>query len=160
MEPFPKEGEVKKLEHRVDQISNDRTDNKWCQHTEDHLDSIPDNGKLENDLYQERTDQKAYHCIDRDRKIFGIAMKATAGVTSGKFHFIYKDPKTDSANLKKSHKGIVWVQRDSEGKLFQTDEHNELLPDTQSELKTVFYNGVLYNKQTFAEIRERIAKGV
>ena len=72
----------------------------------------------------------------------------------------YDAAKTDKEKLKKSHKGIVWVQRDSEGKLFQTDEHNEWLPDAQSELKTVFYNGVLYNKQTFAEIRERIAKGV
>ena len=98
--------------------------------------------------------------IVNTRDTFGICMKSCAGVVNGKFHHIFKDPKTDKEKLKKSHKGIVWVQRDSEGRLFQTDEHNEWLPDSQSELKTVFYNGVLYNKQTFAEIRERVAKGV
>ena len=103
-------------------------------------------------------DNEKLICNTRD--VFGICMKSCAGVVNGKFHHIFKDPKTDKEKLKKSHKGIVWVQRDSEGRLFQTDEHNELLPDTQSELKIVFYNGVLYNKQTFAEIRDRIAKGV
>ena len=103
-------------------------------------------------------DNEKLICNTRD--VFGICMKSCAGVVNGKFHHIFKDPKTDKEKLKKSHKGIVWVMRDSEGRLFQTDEHNELLPDTQSELKTVFYNGVLYNKQTFAEIRDRIAKGV
>ena len=102
-------------------------------------------------------DREKLICNTRD--VFGIAMKATAGITNGVFHPIYKDPKTDKDKLKKSHKGIVHVQYDSQGNLFQSDEHDVILPDTQSALKTVFYNGVVYNKQTFEEIRTRIEIG-
>ena len=94
--------------------------------------------------------------IVNTRDCFGIAMKSCAGVVNGKFHFIYKDPKTDTGNLKKSHKGIVWVKRDSDGNLFETDEHTEMLNESASELKTVFKDGVMLNKTTFAEIRNRI----
>lgn len=98
--------------------------------------------------------------IVNTRDTFGVCMKACAGITNGKFHHIFKDPKTDKDKLKKSHKGIVHVQYDSQGNLFQSDEHDIILPDNQSALKTVFYNGVVYNKQTFAEIRERVSKGL
>ena len=97
--------------------------------------------------------------IVNTRDTFGVAEKACAGVTNGKFHFIYKDPKTDTGKLKKSHKGIVWVQRDSDGNLFETDEHDTMLNENASELKTVFKDGVMLNKTTFAEIRNRINKG-
>ena len=93
------------------------------------------------------------------RDVFGICMKATAGVTNGKFHFIFKDPKTDKEKLKKSHKGIVWVRKDADGNLFETDEHTEMLNENASALKTVFKDGVMLNKTTFAEIRNRINKG-
>ena len=96
--------------------------------------------------------------IVNTRDTFGIAMKSCAGVVNGKFHFIYKDPKTDTGKLKKSHKGIVWVQRDSDGNLFETDEHDTMLNENASELKTVFKDGVMLNKTTFAEIRARIDK--
>ena len=102
-------------------------------------------------------DREKLICNTRD--VFGIAMKATAGITNGVFHQIYKDPKTDTGKLKKSHKGIVHVRRDSIGNLFETDEHTTPLKDDSSELKTVLYNGVVYNKQTFAEIRNRIEIG-
>lgn len=98
--------------------------------------------------------------IVNTRDTFGVCMKACAGITNGKFHHIFKDPKTDKDKLKKSHKGIVHVQYDSQGNLFQSDEHDIILPDNQSALKTVFYNGVVYNKQTFSEIRERVSKGL
>ena len=95
--------------------------------------------------------------IVNTRDTFGVAEKACAGITNGKFHFIYKDPKTDTGNLKKSHKGIVWVQTDSEGNLYETDEHDTMLNENASALKTVFKDGVMLNKQTFSEIRARIA---
>ena len=98
--------------------------------------------------------------IVNTRDLYGIAMKSCAGVVNGKFHFIYKDPKTDTEKLKKSHKGIVWVQRDSTGNLFETDEPDAMLNENASALKTVFKDGVMLNKQTFAEIRNRINKGV
>jgi nicotinamide phosphoribosyltransferase len=97
--------------------------------------------------------------IVNTRDTFGIAMKSCAGMVNGKFHFIYKDPKTDTGKLKKSHKGIVWVQRDSNGNLFETDEHDTMLSESASELKTVFKDGVMLNKTTFAEIRNRINVG-
>lgn len=94
--------------------------------------------------------------IVNTRDTFGVAAKACAGVTNGKFHFIFKDPKTDTGNLKKSHKGIVWVRKDSDGNLYETDGHNGMLEETASELKTVFKDGVMLNKQTFAQIRARV----
>ena len=102
-------------------------------------------------------DNEKLICNTRD--VFGICMKATAGVTNGIFHFIYKDPKTDKEKLKKSHKGIVWVRKDADGNLFETDEHTEMLNENASALKTVFKDGVMLNKTTFAEIRNRINKG-
>ena len=39
------------------------------------------------------------------RDTFGIAMKATYGVIDDKKLMIFKDPKTDTSHLKKSHKG-------------------------------------------------------
>ena len=44
------------------------------------------------------------------RDTFGMAMKATYGEFGDKKLFIYKDPKTDQDNLKKSHKGCCRVQ--------------------------------------------------
>ena len=103
-------------------------------------------------------DNEKLICNTRD--VFGIAMKATAGITNEKFHMIFKDPKTDTNKLKKSHKGIVHVKHDSNGDLYATDEHTTELNDDTSALKVVFYNGVVYNKQTFAEIRNRMARGM
>lgn len=97
--------------------------------------------------------------IVNTRDCFGIAMKSCAGVVNGKFHFIYKDPKTDTGKLKKSHKGIVWIKRDSDGNLFETDEHTEMLNESASALKTVFKDGVMLNKTTFGDIRRRINEG-
>jgi nicotinamide phosphoribosyltransferase len=97
--------------------------------------------------------------IVNTRDTFGVAEKACAGVTNGKFHFIFKDPKTDTGKLKKSHKGIVWVKYDSNGNLFETDEHTEMLNESASALKTVFKDGVMLNKVTFKEIRNRIMYG-
>ena len=83
--------------------------------------------------------------------------KETKGVKLDHISKIYKDPKTDTGKLKKSHKGIVWVQTDSAGNLFETDEHDTMLNENASALKTVFKDGVMLNKQTFAEIRARVA---
>lgn len=99
-------------------------------------------------------DKEKLICNTRD--VFGIAMKATAGITNNKFHEIFKDPKTDTNSLKKSHRGIVYVNYDSNGELFATDKHISNTKDSNSALKTVFYNGVVYNKQTFNEIRSKL----
>lgn len=60
------------------------------------------------------------------RDTFGIAMKATYGVINGKKLMIYKDPKTDTSKLKKSHKGCCEVYTNENGELMCRDELLEM----------------------------------
>jgi nicotinamide phosphoribosyltransferase len=87
------------------------------------------------------------------RDTFGIAMKATYCIVDGKPYMIYKDPKTDTTNLKKSHKGCCRVYNDN-GDLRCQDGLLEMSDDTL--LTTVFKNGELINEDTFINIRERM----
>lgn len=87
------------------------------------------------------------------RDTFGIAMKATYGVINGKEYFIYKDPKTDTDHLKKSHKGCCRVYRE-DGRLKCEDELWELSDDTL--LQTVFYDGHVMKWETIEDIRKRL----
>ena len=91
------------------------------------------------------------------RDTFGIAMKATFGIVDGKKLMIYKDPKTDTNNLKKSHKGCCEVYYDENGKLACRDELMEMSDNTV--LETVFKNGQLVKEYTFGEIRDRLHGG-
>ena len=91
------------------------------------------------------------------RDTFGIAMKATYGVINGKKLMIYKDPKTDTSKLKKSHKGCCEVYTDENGELMCRDELLEMSDNTL--LKTVFENGELVREDTFLDIRERLYGG-
>ncbi len=88
------------------------------------------------------------------RDTFGIAMKATYGVINGKKLMIYKDPKTDTSKLKKSHKGCCEVYTDENGELICRDELLEMSDNTL--LKAVFENGELVKEDTFLDIRERL----
>lgn len=92
------------------------------------------------------------------RDTFGIAMKATHGEV-GDFKFpIYKDPKTDTSKLKKSHKGCCKVIRDNYDELICIDGYESYLEDDETELKPVFVDGELFipNYQAFDTIRERL----
>ena len=53
-------------------------------------------------------------------------MKATYGVINGKKLMIYKDPKTDTSKLKKSHKGCCEVYDGENGELMCRDELLEM----------------------------------
>lgn len=91
------------------------------------------------------------------RDTYGIAMKATYGVIGGKEVFIYKDPKTDTSKLKKSHKGCCIVKRDENGELYCEDEHS--FDDTytrENQLQVIYEDGDAYNEYTYMEIRERL----
>ena len=88
------------------------------------------------------------------RDTFGIAMKASFGIIDGKKVMIYKDPKTDTSKLKKSHKGCCRVYKGDNGELVCEDELLEMSED--SELKTVFKNGELIRGEDFLTIRERL----
>jgi nicotinamide phosphoribosyltransferase len=89
------------------------------------------------------------------RDTFGMAMKATYGEFGDKKLFIYKDPKTDDSNLKKSHKGCVTVLQDSHG-YFCTDEWYGLRDESLTCLKTVFEDGNITKYYDFMEIRRRL----
>lgn len=90
------------------------------------------------------------------RDTFGIAMKASFGIINGKKVMIYKDPKTDTSKLKKSHKGCCKVYKDDNGELVCEDGLLEMSED--SELKTVFKDGKLIREEDFITIRERLWK--
>lgn len=91
------------------------------------------------------------------RDTFGIAMKATFGIIDDKKLMIYKDPKTDTNKLKKSHKGCCEVYYDENGKLTCRDELMDMSKDTV--LETVFKDGRIVKEHTFEEIRERLHGG-
>ena len=92
------------------------------------------------------------------RDSLGYALKATYAKIDGKETFIQKDPKTDTANLKKSLTGKVAVVRDEENGLKVIDHLN----DAQEEafegnlLQTIFKDGKAYNKITFAQVKQNL----
>lgn len=90
------------------------------------------------------------------RDTFGIAMKATFGIINGQKLMIYKDPKTDTSKLKKSHKGCCRVYEEN-GELKCEDGLLEM--SDNSLLTTVFKDGKLVREDTFIEIRDRLHGG-
>lgn len=93
------------------------------------------------------------------RDTFGFALKATHAIINGEERFIYKDPKTDNANFKKSQKGMCYVYRSGDDILYK----DELTIKEQEELKdnlleTVFKNGKLIKDYSLREIRNRLHK--
>lgn len=93
------------------------------------------------------------------RDTFGMAMKATYGEFGDEKLFIYKDPKTDEGNLKKSYKGCCQVLQSENGDFVCYDENVGWVPDVLTCLETVFKDGKLVKTQTFAEIRHRLYGG-
>lgn len=93
--------------------------------------------------------------IVQTRDTFGIAMKASYGVINDKPILIYKDPKTDTNNLKKSHKGCCRVYEEN-GKLVCKDTYIKLVDDEDTLLKPVFVDGKLIKEETFTDIRNRM----
>lgn len=93
------------------------------------------------------------------RDTFGMAMKATYGQFGDEKLFIYKDPKTDKGNLKKSYKGCCQVLKWGNGNFTCIDEHLGWVDDSDTCLETVFKDGKLTKFQTFAEIRNNLYGG-
>jgi nicotinamide phosphoribosyltransferase len=86
-----------------------------------------------------------------------MAMKATYGEFGDKKLFIYKDPKTDDGNLKKSHKGCCRVFRpDGAVAYLCRDQYDGLVPDEYTMLKTVFKDGKITRFDNFMDIRRRM----
>jgi nicotinamide phosphoribosyltransferase len=99
--------------------------------------------------------------IVNTRDTWGVAMKATYGKFGDKELMIYKDPKTDTDNLKKSHKGLVFVERDGDN-FNATDgllnsDYVEYSKNHKSAFRPVFVDGITFNRESFNTIRERLA---
>lgn len=95
------------------------------------------------------------------RDTWGVACKATWGMFGDKELFIYKDPKTDDKKLKKSHKGLVFVEPNGDDfiyhdELYQKDYDKFIEDGHVNALRTVFKDGKLNNLETFYEIRKRL----
>lgn len=90
------------------------------------------------------------------RDTFGMAMKATFGEFGDKKLFIYKDPKTDENNLKKSHKGCCRVIKHVDGSFLCYDEYDEWVPNWDTMLETVFKDGELTKFYNFMDVRRNM----
>lgn len=93
------------------------------------------------------------------RDTFGFALKATHAVVDGEEKFIFKAPKTDKDNFKKSQKGMCYVYRDGEDILYK----DELTLKEQAEFKDnlleiVFKDSKLIKDYSLSEIRNRLHK--
>lgn len=92
------------------------------------------------------------------RDTYGIAIKATYVEVNGKPVEVFKNPKTDNDNFKKSNKGMCYVYRNSEGCIDVLDgfTRDSLPPEKYNLLQTVFKDGKVYNQTSIYEIRERL----
>jgi nicotinamide phosphoribosyltransferase len=91
------------------------------------------------------------------RDTFGFALKATHAVIDGEERFIFKDPKTDSSNFKKSQKGMCYVYKEGQDILYK----DKLTIKEQAEykdnlLEMVFKDGELIKDYSLSEIREKL----
>jgi nicotinamide phosphoribosyltransferase len=91
------------------------------------------------------------------RDTFGFALKATHAVIDGEERFIFKDPKTDSSNFKKSQKGMCYVYKEGQDILYK----DKLTIKEQAEykdnlLEMVFKDGELIKDYSLSEIRNRL----
>lgn len=96
------------------------------------------------------------------RDTFGIAFKATYCEVKNEGHLVYKQPKTDSGNFKKSQRGMVVVLRDENGKLYAKDHlTREEFYDMKSEnvMRPIFEDGKMLVEDSMADIRERLHMG-
>lgn len=92
-----------------------------------------------------------YQCNTRDT--FGFAVKATYSEVNGVTVNIFKDPKTDSK--KKSAKGLLMVQKDSDDNYVLTDEVDSLR-EASGYLATIFKDGKWVKRTNLEEIRSRL----
>ncbi len=82
------------------------------------------------------------------------AYKCSYAEVDGKEVNVYKDPSTDQS--KASKKGILSLKYDNTTKQYITEEEQKNNKEIEGNLlQTVFENGVIVKKYTFAEIRDR-----
>lgn len=92
------------------------------------------------------------------RDTFGFALKATHAIINGEETFIYKEPKTDTDNFKKSQKGMCVVYETESG-IEYTDQRYLREMDkykVMNLLQPVFRDGKMLRTQTLKEVRDRL----
>jgi len=94
---------------------------------------------------------------DFNRDTLMFAMKASAIEINGKWHDVSKSPVGDAG--KHSKKGRLALVMDKAGK-YATIRKEELAAGQENILKTVFENGKVVRKYTFAEIRKLASDGL
>lgn len=87
-----------------------------------------------------------------NRDDLGFAFKATFAEINGEKVELFKDPVTDPG--KKSHKGLMMLTKDENGKFITVDQCSEE-EEKLGFLETVFKDGKIVKEYTLSEIRER-----
>lgn len=90
------------------------------------------------------------------RDTYGIAVKSTYGIVNGKEIQIFKNPKTDSENFKKSQKGMCRVYRDAKGQICYEDELNDAALNDENLLEPIFRDGKIVKEYTLKEVRDNL----
>ena len=92
--------------------------------------------------------------VNRDDQKF--AMKCSAALIKGEWVDVFKDPITDSG--KRSKKGLLKLIQTNDGS-YTTISSNDMSPEhfqaLHDQLKLVFHEGTLFNRQKFDDIRSR-----
>jgi len=104
-------------------------------------------------------------CLEEDGKLspftrdtFGIAVKATYEEIGEVSHMIFKNPKTDTGNFKKSQKGLCRVFKDENGDITYEDgfDKNTFPYEKENILECVFKDGEMVKEYSLSEIRNRL----
>ena len=107
-------------------------------------------------------------CLEEDgalkpytRDTFGWALKSTYCEVENRPIMIFKNPKTDTGNFKKSQKGCVFVYKDVDGRLTYQDEMTWSQLEHNMEFGNhafvkVFNDGMQYNQLTLNEVRANL----
>jgi len=104
------------------------------------------------------------HCTEEQgqlkpftRDTYGIAIKATYVEVDNEPIEVFKNPKTDTGNFKKSQKGMCYVHYDENGEIVVTDGYSRAtLPKEGNLLKTVFKDGKVYNEVSIYDVRNTL----
>ena len=107
----------------------------------------------------EAVDGKNHGFLPYTRDTFGIAVKATyAEDADGNPIMIFKNPKTDSGNFKKSQRGCCRVIKTGDEYSYQ-DGLTWKEAQEDNELRPVFKNGQFLRRYTLDEVRSNLHKG-